>query len=167
MKHTYLILFLFCSGFLYSQEPSNSDTAKTPEPPESAFVVRWRDSSFLQLQPNDSLTTCILPNSLLYSLMPKSSLSFNYDKLFLSSLSFPTESHFNSKKSGPKPEKIEPAKQLEASLRIISVPRRVYSRFPAPTNPDEKRQLRIIEIVSVGLVIALILYLLFRKRKSF
>lgn len=55
----------------------------------------------------------------------------------------------------------------ETSLQVIHAAPRSYARFPAPTDPREKRQLRIIEIVSVGLVLALILYLLFRKRKSF
>jgi hypothetical protein len=64
------------------------------------------------------------------------------------------------------PKKIEPVKQIEASLQVIRVPTQVYSRFPGPTNLNEKRQLRIIKIVSVSLVLLLILYLLFRKRKS-
>ena len=55
----------------------------------------------------------------------------------------------------------------EATLQVIHAAPRSYARFPAPTDPSEKRKLRIIEIISVGLVIALILYLLFRKRKSF
>lgn len=50
-------------------------------------------------------------------------------------------------------------------IRITPSPHS-YARFPAPTDPDEKKQLRIIEIVSVSLVVLLIIYLLFRNRKS-
>lgn len=60
----------------------------------------------------------------------------------------------------------QPSKQLETSLRIPRVAPHSYARFPAPTDPDERRQLLIIKIVSVSLVFLLILYLLFRKRKS-
>jgi hypothetical protein len=62
------------------------------------------------------------------------------------------------------PGKIESIKQTKASLQVIRVPTRVYSRFPAPTDPDEKHQLLIIKIVSVSLVLLLILYLLLRRR---
>ena len=55
--------------------------------------------------------------------------------------------------------------QLEASLQVIHVPHRPnYTPYIDKSDKKAMHQLLIIKIISIGLVIALILYLFFRRR---